>query len=417
MANEIPKTSIFIDKYHPNKQGLCAVSIRITFNCKRKFYSTPITLTLSDFEKTQGNKPRKNFKNIAMKLQSYENKAVGIINSLPVFTWNIFEKYYFTNSAAKSTLKEAYSIYSKNLMATENIGTAYSYDCAQKSLHKFSPDAKFGDVTPDFLKKYEKWMLSQGRSITTVGIYLRTLRRLFNVGINDGIILKELYPFGKNKYEIPTGNNIKKSLTLNEIALIYYYKAEPRSIKQMAKDFWLFIYLCNGINVKDLCLLQYANIQKGDILEFNRAKTVLTKRKVEPIRVILSDDLKAIIKKYGNVKHNSNTYIFKVLKKGLAPVKQRTLIQEFTRIINKHIRIIVEELGIKKDVTTYVARHSFATILKRSGASTEFIGEALGHSNVKTTQNYLAGFEDDYKKETAKALTAFKFPEQIQTAS
>ncbi len=72
------------------------------------------------------------------------------------------------------------------------------------------------------------------------------------------------------------------------------------------------------------------------------------------------------------------------------------------------MKAIAEDLGIEQPCTTYAARHSFATILQRSGASTEFISEALGHSNVKTTQNYLAGFEDDIKKETVKALTAFK---------
>jgi site-specific recombinase XerD len=71
------------------------------------------------------------------------------------------------------------------------------------------------------------------------------------------------------------------------------------------------------------------------------------------------------------------------------------------------MKIIAESIGIES-LTTYTARHSFATILKRSGASTEFISEALGHGNLKTTQNYLDSFEDDQKRETAKALTAFK---------
>ena len=69
---------------------------------------------------------------------------------------------------------------------------------------------------------------------------------------------------------------------------------------------------------------------------------------------------------------------------------------------------IAKDLEIVKKSTTYVARHSFATILQRSGASESFISEALGHSNMQTTQNYLAGFEDDAKIETVKALTAFK---------
>jgi len=65
-------------------------------------------------------------------------------------------------------------------------------------------------------------------------------------------------------------------------------------------------------------------------------------------------------------------------------------------------------LGIEKKVTTYVARHSFSTILKKSGASTEFIQEALGHTDVKTTQNYLDSFDKEIKKEFADKLSLFK---------
>jgi len=65
-------------------------------------------------------------------------------------------------------------------------------------------------------------------------------------------------------------------------------------------------------------------------------------------------------------------------------------------------------LGIEKKVTTYVARHSFSTILKKSGASTEFIQEALGHTDVKTTQNYLDSFDKEIKKEFAGKLSVFK---------
>ena len=407
MADKLAKTSIFIDKYHPNKMGLCAVSIRVSFNRKRKFYITPISISVTDFKKIQGNKPRNNYKEISMKLQAYEQKAVDIIKSLPLFSWESFEKYYLSNRAANNTLNEAFLNYSQRLRELENISTAESYECAQKSLHNFAPSAKFVDVTVDFLNTYERWMIHKGKSITTVGIYLRSLRALFNSGIAEGILSKELYPFGKKKYEIPTGNNIKKSLTLNEISQIYYYKPRKGSFEEKARDYWLFMYLCNGINVKDMCLLKYENI-KDDVIEFERAKTIRTKRKVEPIRVSLMEEIKLIIKNHGNCKVNGKTYIFKVLQPGLSIVRQRVLIKQFTRSINTHMRNIASELEIKSDVTTYAARHSFATILQRSGVSTEFISEALGHSNVITTQNYLAGFEDDSKKEISKALIAFK---------
>ena len=68
---------------------------------------------------------------------------------------------------------------------------------------------------------------------------------------------------------------------------------------------------------------------------------------------------------------------------------------------------IARKLGLDKGVTTYFARHSFATVLRNSGVSTEFISEALGHSDIKTTQNYLAGFEQDTIHKTTDALMNF----------
>lgn len=407
MAIQKATTAIFIDKYHPKANGQCAVSVRVTFERKKKYYPTPVSLTMADYEKIRGTKPREPYKAIALQLQAFEKKAADIIKELPLFTWKLFEKHYLTNRGTKDTLNAAFADYAGELRNSDRIGTAVTYECTQASLNKFSPGARFADVTPDFLKKYEKWMLSAGNSVTTVGIYLRSLRTLFNNAISDGMLSKELYPFGKKKYEIPTGNNIKKALTLKDIAAIYYYQPEPGTWADRAKDYWLFMYLCNGINVKDMCLLKYENI-KGDVLEFERAKTSRTKRKVEPIRVALVDDAKDIIKKWGNADKSAGNYIFPVLSKGITAERERQLIQQLTGVINDHMKAIGKKLGIETALTSYTARHSFATILQRSGASTEFISEALGHTNVKTTQSYLAGFEDENKKETVKALTAFK---------
>ncbi len=68
---------------------------------------------------------------------------------------------------------------------------------------------------------------------------------------------------------------------------------------------------------------------------------------------------------------------------------------------------ISEKLDIKKKVTSYVARHTFSTVMKRSGTSTEFIQEALDHADVKTTQNYLDSFEKEIMNDFAKRLTSF----------
>lgn len=400
-------TSLFIDKYHPRADGTCSVSVKVTFERKKKYYPTGFTASNSDFEKIQGAKPRNDFKSTALNLQAFEKKASDIIKDLPVFTWAKFEAKYFSNRAAKDTLSLAFGDYAASLRQEGRIGTAVTYESSLISINKFSAGAKFADVTPEFLRKYEKWLLGNGKSITTVGIYLRPLRAVLNNAIADGTLTKDYYPFGKKKYEIPTGNNVKKALLIKDIAAIYYHEVEQGSADDMAKDYWMFMYLCNGMNMKDMSLLKYSDI-KSNVLEFVRAKTVRTKRKVEPIRVALVDDVMAIIKKWGNVKVDGSTYIFPILEKGLTPVRERELIQLKTHVVNEHMKAIAEKLGIDSNVTTYAARHSFSTILQRSGASVSFISEALGHSNVQTTQNYLAGFEDDKKAETVKVLTAFK---------
>jgi len=110
----------------------------------------------------------------------------------------------------------------------------------------------------------------------------------------------------------------------------------------------------------------------------------------------------------GLEQEDGSNFIFPILEKGLTPERERQLIQQLTGVINDHMKAIAKKIGIESDCTTYAARHRFSTVLQRSGASTEFISEALGHSSVKTTVNYLAGFEDETKKETVKALMAFK---------
>lgn len=400
--------SICLDQRRLRSDGTYPVRLRVFTQSprKQKLYVTDFNYTEKDFENVWlTSSPKEKYKEGRLQLQALEVFSNKTADSLLHFTFEAFEKKYLRSSNNKDTIDASFSDYANELRKFGRIGTAVSYECAQSSLNKFYKNAKFTDITPDLLNKYEKWMLNKGNSVTTVGIYLRSLRTLFNNLIAEGTLSKECYPFGKRKYEIPTGNNIKKALSINDIASIYYHKANDTEAR--SKAFWLFMYLCNGINVKDMCLLKYGNI-KGDILEFERAKTTRTKRKVEPIRVSLNEDAIKIIKKWGNIKKDDANYIFPILTKGLSPERERQLIQQLTQVINCHMKSIAKYLKITSDVTTYAARHSFATILQRSGASTEFISEALGHSNVKTTQNYLAGFEDETKKETTKALTAFK---------
>ena len=250
-------------------------------------------------------------------------------------------------------------------------------------------------------------MLEKGRSITTVGIYLRTLRAVFNEAIYRKLISAEYYPFSKRRYLMPTGKNVKKALPLAEIGKIFHY--EPKTDQEAkAKAFWLFSYFANGMNMTDVANLKFKNIS-GEFINFERAKTIRSMRSnPKVISAYITDELKAIIKKWGNWDTSKDNYIFPILSVGLTSSQQRERIKDFIWRVNKALKSIAEDLGIDKSLTTYTARHSFSTVLKRSGASIEFISESLGHSSVKTTSYYLDSFEDDRKKEYARALMAFE---------
>ena len=384
------------------------LKLRVTYQGERKYYATGYNASLKDFLLMKENKERGELRKVNLALTEIQIKAQKCCDNLESFSFLKFEETFFPKKIPVVNIQSAFDSYIQELKANDQIGTWSSYSCACVSLHKFKSRLKFEQITPEFLRSYERWFVGQGRSITTVGIYLRSLRAVMNVAIEQRMMSIEDYPFGKRKYIIPTGRNIKKALTLDEIANIYNYKLEEKSIDDMCRDFWIFIYLCNGLNVKDFCLLKYKNIEE-DFIVFNRAKTIRTRRtNPEPIRISIKEDARRIISKWGQNQVSSDTYIFPFLKVGMTLEKQRDIIKLITRLINEHMKQIAIELEIFKPITTYYARHSFATILKNSGVSTEFICEALGHTSLQTTKNYLAGFEQDAIRKTTDVLTSFK---------
>jgi integrase len=247
-------------------------------------------------------------------------------------------------------------------------------------------------------------MIENGNSETTVGIYIRSLRAIFN----ESNIDKSLYPFGigRDKYTIPKGNNFKKALKLEDVKKIFDYN--PKNIKEeMAKDYWIFIYLCNGINVKDLCLLKRKNI-KDNVIEYVRSKTQRTKKNNNLITISLKEKTIQIIEKWGQISLDPESYIFPHLKKGLSATDERKIYQQLTKTLNKYIQRICTILDIKLKVTTYTARHSFATILRNSGAPESMIGDALGHGgNSRVTKDYFAGFNEEIIHKATDSLMAF----------
>lgn len=402
-----------LDKRSIKKDGTRPVKLVVYFDGVKKRYNLNIYLSEEIWGKIYGDRLRDvELKEIKAAIEAAKKSANDIVNQLGVnFDFTIFEKMYFdivaVDEKKEITVYDMFDRHIKDLFAGKRIGTATSYQTAKRSFEGFAPKLLFADITPNFLKKYELYMTEKGSSITTVAIYLRSLRTVINMGKEAGLITQEQYPFGqksKKKYEIPIGRNIKKALSAEDIRKIKNADNLGEDA-EFARDIWLFSFYCNGMNMTDICHLKYDNISDGFIHYF-RAKTIRTQREKTPIEVYLSEPAQAIINRWSVRSINPDDFVFPILNKQMSFEAQFWGSKNFTRSVNHYMGVLGKQLEINCNLTTYVARHSYATLLKFMGTSIEEISESLGHSNVSTTKSYLDSFPKEHKKATADKLTA-----------
>ena len=411
-------TSIVLDTRREKKDDTYPVKLRVysTQLQVKKMYATKYDLSEKEFKSIWlTEKPRKEHQEVRNELEAIKVRADEVCKTLNPFSFIQFEKKYLRNAGDGVDIIYQYKQIIKRLKSNNSFVTASNYEMSIKSLKDFILNTKgkeplripFADITPDWLQKYETYMITNlKRSRTTVSMYLRALRTVFNAAITEKEINAEIYPFGKNRYQPPTVRNVKKALGKDHLKQLF--DAKPKTPEQIkAKDFWFFSYACNGMNIKDIALLKYENIQ-GDKIIFYRAKTINTsKTDLKPVTVYLNEFSQSIIEKYGNANKRKGEYIFPIISDKETEISNHNKIKNFTKFINQNLKKLAISEGITGDISTYWARHSFATNSIRNGASMEFVMEALSHNNMKTTVGYFAGFEDKDKKEFMQKLMEF----------
>jgi integrase len=399
---EKPTLTYFFDTRSKLLDGNYPIKLTVYYGRQKKRYKTPFKATQEVYDRLLANRLRdESTKQLKRQTVSWLDKQTLIAESIVPFTFTDFENVFY---AEKTQLRKIQlndgvnSIYEKHIQSLNDegrISTARAYHDSLTSILSYKKNLKVSQITPDFLKGYEKWMTDNGRSLTTVGMYVRALRTIFNMAIENEVIDASKYPF--KKYTIPAPQKISRTLKKEEIKQIINYTAK-RDADAVALDYWVFSFISNGMNFKDIALLKYGNIN-GDFLEFRRAKTKRTTNNSSlPIMVPLDENLSYIIKKRGNKSKKKEDYIFPILKHGLTPQQEYDHIKTFVRNTNKRLTRVGIELGLSLKVTSYVARHCFATIQKNNNAPLAYISEALGHSNLKTTQNYFGRFDDEVLK-------------------
>ncbi len=226
-------------------------------------------------------------------------------------------------------------------------------------------------------------------------------RTIMNIAKQTGVIRESDYPFGRGKYQIKEGSGKKKALNKKQLKAIAEY-SDGSMTTEFYRDLWLFIYFCNGLNVADLISLKFSDIQNGEI-SFIRKKTKDRTRDVKRIYAAITPEMYSIINKWGNDPKNS-VYIFPFLKPSDSAWEHEKKKKNLTKLINKRMKMIGEKLNLGK-ITTYVARHTYATVLRNEGVPISIISPMLGHSSVTTTEIYLADLESEYRAKNASLLS------------
>lgn len=264
-------------------------------------------------------------------------------------------------------------------------GNASVYENLRRSISTFTngKDTPLKQINFSWLKKYEAWFLSKGNSVNGLSANLRTLRALYNRAIKQKLIDQDYYPF--NDYSVKYQATRKRAITGADLELVKQY--EPVTERQKrAKQYFLLSFYLMGASFVDIAFLKVKDIRGGRI-EYKRRKTGRLHS------ILISPPLQAMLDPLIEGKGKED-FILNVVKSS-DPQKQWENARYELGRVNKSLKEIGVACGIEAPLTSYVARHSYATVAKYKGVPTAVISEALGHKTEDVTQVYLDSFDKE----------------------
>ena len=364
--------------------------IRLCKDGKKKYVSLGVAVLPQfwDFEK---NKPKRNCPNkividklIASKMAEYNALVVDMM---------VERKEYTPRSLAQAVEQKTQGRTVAEMKKMERLGNLAVYKYSFNSLMSYTRNKlniPFREIDCVWLKRYEEWLHARGCKDTTISQLFRTLRSVFNKAIEQDVIKQDAYPFNRfkiNKFDIHTE---KRSISKEEVQRILALELSDSGFYMgLAKDLFLFSYFGAGINFSDIALLRFCDLKDGRVC-YVRKKTG------KPISFPLNDISAKIVEKYASPFGNDRDYIFPILDAAVHRTEQqkRDRIRKTLKKVNQELKTLGAMIGLEMPLTTYPDRHTFATVLKRSGVNIAIISESLGHSDLSTTQIYLDSFEN-----------------------
>lgn len=388
------------------KEGMFPVVLRIVKERKSKVISLGFECEKKDWDvdNKEFKKSHENYLQRNRILIKYKEKALKIIDDFTLegtdFTLEQFEMK-FRGIEEQKDRTNAINFFDEiidELVSSGRLGNANAYKEAKNSLVRFSgTEIMFKDITPEFLEKFEVYLRLNGNEDGGIAFKMRELRALFNTAIRRKHITREIYPFEEYKISKLKTKKTKKALSIEDFKKIKEVDLSDRPDLIEAYNYAMFSFYTRGMNFTDMVHLKWEDIQDGRIY-YVRSKTKgqFSIQVTEKIQQIL-DYYKAQDRKTG--------YVFPILLS--ESMTHQQIANRKHKVIsryNRKLKIIAKLAEVDKEISSYTFRHSFATILKKTGTSTDIISELMGHSDVKVTMTYLKEFENDILDDAARTL-------------
>ena len=307
-----------------------------------------------------------------------------------------FKNYKVNKNTFVDDVYNGFDSHIKKLKDRDSHKTAKSLTSSKNNFRRYNKELglRFTDITVDWLQTYSR-IRRQTVSVSTVAVDFRNLRTVFNQAIEKNPSLSGVYPFGRGKFQIPVGASKNVGLSKEDLLKIKEFNSDNYYL-QMARDYFMFSYYANGMNLKDIIKLK-----KGQ-KEYIRSKTEHTSKFEKRLDINYNQTQEEIISRH----KGSGKYLFNVLDDEDNPemIFKKTDLKASS--VAAQLKNLAKALGLPPEFSFQWARHSYATNMEKAGINLKAVSESLGHTSVRTTESYLKSIsnEDRHAIDEAKKL-------------
>lgn len=288
-------------------------------------------------------------------------------------------KCYLTPSDGKGVISFACEVI-RQLGQIGKPRTAERYTTVINSFRRFrgENDIPLEEVDSDLMVRYENFLKATGACPNTTSYYMRGLRAIYNRAVEKELTMQRS-PF-KHVY---TGidKTVKRAVPLNIIRQIRDLDLTLSPTTDFARDIFMFSFYTRGMSFIDMAFLKKKDLRSG-ILSYRRQKTG------QQLSIKWEKPMQEIIDKYDT---GDTPYLLPIIRNMAADARRQY--KNASHLVNDKLRKLGEQLGLAIPLTTYVARHGWASIARSRNIPLAVISEAMGHDSEKTTRIYLASLD------------------------